>query len=176
MTNTTDTSGIDTSELATYRGRFNDCYAELEELLDGLPSAALLWKPFEQSPWKGSCNSIGEIVAHAVSSNIYLLRRAEYAMGRREWDTVDGDEGKEEFGPANHDPAYLLARVRRTHDELNRFLDSIQTTDLDATRPHPKRPRTFVARQDFMHALDHFALHIGHGEITRQLWAIDSDR
>jgi hypothetical protein len=163
------------SEIATYRGLFDERYAELEELLDGLPNAALLWKPFAHSPWKGECNSIGEIAAHAVSSAVYLLRRAEYAMGRREWAEVDGDEGSEEFGPANHDLAYLQARVQRTHDYVNQFLDSLGAADLNATRLHPKRPRTFEARHDVVHAIDHLAQHTGHGQITRQLWALQAD-
>lgn len=163
---------VTTAEIETYRGLFDERYAEMEELLDGLPNAALLWKPFEQSPWKGECNSIGQLAAHAVSSTIYLLRRAEYALGRREWADVDGDEGSEEFGPANHDLGYLQTRVRRTHDYVNQFLDSLQDADLDATRPHPKRPRIFVARHDLVHAIDHLSQHVGHGQITRQLWAL----
>src|SRR5690606_28547745 len=109
-------SEVDSSEIATYRRLFAERYQELEALLADLPNEALLWKPFEQSPWQGPCNSLGEIAAHAISSTVYLLRRAEYSLGRREWDTVDGDEGPEEFGPANHDLGYLQARVRRTHE------------------------------------------------------------
>jgi hypothetical protein len=169
MTNTT----ADVTEIATYRRLFARKYAEMDELLEGLSSAALLWKPFRESPWKGPCNSVGEVAAHAVSSTVYLLRRAEYAMGRRAWDTVDGDEGPTEFGPANHDPAYLRARVRRTHDYVNQFLDSVRPADLDAARPDPARPpRQVNARYDVQHALEHLAQHIGHGQITRQLWAL----
>lgn len=163
---------VDTSEIATYRRLFAARYQELDELLADLPDAALLWKPFEESPWQGRCNSIGEIAAHAASSTVYLLRRAEYALGRREWNTVDGDEGREEFGPANHELGYLQERVRRTHDYVEQFLNSVTVADLDAVRAHPKHPRQFIARHDVMHALEHFSQHVGHGQITRQLWAI----
>jgi hypothetical protein len=43
---------------------------------------------------------LGWLVAHSVSSTVYLLRRAEWIAGRREWPEVDGDEGSQEFGPA----------------------------------------------------------------------------
>lgn len=165
---------IDASEIATYRRLFAERYQELEALLADLPDAALLWKPFDESPWQGGCNTIGEIAAHAASSTVYLLRRAEYALGRREWDTVDGDEGSEEFGPANHKLDYLQARVRRTHEYVEEFLNSVTAADLDAVRAHPKRPRQFAARYDVMHALDHLSQHVGHGQITRQLWAIQA--
>ncbi|MBW7886094.1 MAG: hypothetical protein H3C34_26390, partial [Caldilineaceae bacterium] len=47
------------SELATYRRLFDFKYEEIEELLAGLPAAALTWKPFESSPWQGPAGSIG---------------------------------------------------------------------------------------------------------------------
>ena len=163
------------TELATYRELFADKYAELDELLADLPDEALLWKPFESSPWQGPCNSIGELTAHAASSTVYLLRRAEYCLGRRAWAEVDGDEGSEEFGPANHELGYLQARVARTHAYVNQLLDSLTPADLEATRAHPKRPREFSARHDIVHALDHLAQHIGHGQLTRQLWALQAE-
>jgi hypothetical protein len=164
-----------TSEIATYRRLFDEKYAELDELLADLPAPALLWQPFEQSPWQGPSNSPGVIIAHAISSTVYLLRRAEYVMGRREWAAVDGDEGSEEFGPANHDPAYLRARVQRTQDYVHQFLDSLTTADLDQSRPHPKRAdRIFTTRYDIQHAIEHLSQHIGHGQLTRQLWALQN--
>lgn len=165
---------IDTSEIATLHRLFDNLYQEIDSLLADLPNEALLWKPFENSPWQGPCNSLGKIVAHAVSSTVYLLRRAEYSLGRCEWNEVDGDEGREEFGPANYELDYLRARVKRTQAYVHTFLDSVTSETLNASRPHPKRPITFMARQDLLHALDHLSQHIGHGQLTRQLWAIEA--
>lgn len=163
-----------TSEIATYRRLFDEKYAEIDQLLADLPAAALLWKPFEQSPWQGASNSLGLIVAHAISSTVYLLRRAEYVMGRREWADVDGDEGSDEFGPANHDPAYLRARAQRTQEYVNQFLAALTPDDLEQSRAHPKRSeRIFTSRYDIQHAIEHLSQHIGHGQLTRQLWALE---
>lgn len=167
-------TSLDTSEIGTLRRLFDNLYGDIDTLLADLPNEALLWKPFETSPWQGASNSLGKIVAHAASSTVYLLRRAEYSMGQREWSEVDGDEGREEFGPANHEIEYLRARVKRTQEYVHSFLDSVTSESLGASRPHPKRPITFVARQDLLHALDHLSQHIGHGQITRQLWAIQA--
>lgn len=165
----------DTPEIATYRQLFAEKYEELEQLLAGLPPAALLWKPFEQSPWQGASNSLGLIIAHAISSTVYLLRRAEYGMGKLEWKEVDGDEGREEFGPANHDPAYLGARMQRSQAYVNQFLDALSAADLDKSRAHPKRSeRIFHVRYDVQHAVEHMSQHIGHGQLTRQLWALQN--
>lgn len=163
----------DTAELATYRRLFTEKFEELQQLLHELPAAALLWKPFEQSPWQGPASPLGLIIAHPVSSTVYLLRRAEWTLGRIEWRQVDGDEGSDEFGSANHDPAYLQARIARTQAFVNELLDSLSPSDLDGSRAHPKRAdRVFTVRYDIQHAIEHMSQHIGHGQLTRQLWAL----
>ena len=165
------------AEIANYGRLFDDLYGQLNELLADLPSAALLYKPFEHSPWQVTSSTLGLIVAHAVSSTIYLLRRAEWAAGKREWKEIDGDEGSEEFGPANHDIAYLRQRAARTQALMHEMLAGFSTADLDAIRAHPKRvERTFSVRYDLVHAIDHLSQHIGHGQLTRQLWAIEQAR
>lgn len=163
------------SELATYRRLFTEKFEELQQLLLDLPATALLWKPFEQSPWQGPASSLGLIIAHSVSSTVYLLRRAEWILGRLEWHALDGDEGKEEFGPANHDPAYLQARIQRAQNFVNILLDTLSEADLNSSRAHPKRPdRIFTLRYDVQHAIEHMSQHIGHGQLTRQLWALQA--
>jgi hypothetical protein len=161
------------SELATYRQLFENMTGDIELLLDDLPADALLWKPFEHSPWRGPSGSLGWLIAHAISSTYYLLRRAEWTMGRIEWRAVDGDEGSEEFGPANHNPAYLRARARRMLEYTWLLLDSLAPHDLAASRPHPhETERVLTARYDIQHAFEHMSRHIGHAELTRQLWAL----
>jgi hypothetical protein len=163
------------AEVAIYRRLYDEKFAEVEQLLDGLPPAALLWQPFERSPWQGPAGSLGWLVAHALSSTWYLLRRAEWVGGRREWSTVDGDEGAQEFGPANHDPAYLLARARHTQAFVHSYLDSLTAAYLDASRPHPENPQRVISvRYDTVHALEHLSQHIGHAQLTRQLWALQT--
>src|SRR3954453_22664275 len=116
----TPTPTLDTSELGCLRRLFENLYRDLYALLADLPNEALLWKPFETSPWQGPSNSLGKIVAHAISSTVYLLRRAGYSMGRCEWNELDGDEGREEFGPANYEIEYLRARAKRTQEFVHR--------------------------------------------------------
>jgi len=163
---------IDTSEIAAYRRLFDAKYGEIEELLADLPAAALTWKPFADSPWKGPCGSLGWLIAHAVSSTVYLLRRAEWQMGRIEWENVSGDEGDEEFGPANLDPAYLTARVKHTQEWVHIFLDSLMPGDLEHGKLHPVSQRPLSVRYDIQHAIEHMSQHNGHAQLTRQLWAL----
>lgn len=163
---------VDTTEIGTYRRLFNNKFGEIEELLEGLPAAALTWKPFVESPWQGPSGSLGWLIAHNISSTVYLLRRAEWQIGRIAWEEVNGDEGDEEFGPANHDPAYLLERARRAAVWVQNFLNSLTPADLEKSTPHPANQRTLTVRYDIQHAIEHMSQHNGHAQLTRQLWAL----
>lgn len=165
-----------TGEIQTYQKLFAEKYRELDLLLDELPAAALLWKPFDQSPWQGPAGSLGWLVAHSISSTVYLLRRAEWMLGRIEWEAVDGDEGSTEFSPANHDPSYLRSRAERSHHYVRTLLDSLRAADLEGSRPHPQRPgRMLTVRYDIQHTIEHMSQHIGHAQLTRQLWALQAE-
>ena len=165
---------VDTSEIGTYHWLIDNKYAEIAELLADLPGEALLWKPFEISPWQGPAGSLGWLIAHAISSTIYLVRRAEWIMDRIDWSDVAGDEGEEEFGTASQHPAYLLARAEQMRGAVHRFLNSLSPTDLEVARTHPLRPNvTLTARRDTQHAIEHLSQHIGHAQLTRQLWALE---
>lgn len=163
------------TECSVYHHLFDDKFDEIDELLADLPAEALLWRPFESSPWKGQCNSLGLIIAHAVSSTVYLFRRADWVLGRVEWKQVDGDEGREEFGPANHDPAYLRERCARVRAFTHAAIDALTLEDLEQSRPHARRPElVFNVRGQVVHALEHLSQHIGHAQLTRQLWALEN--
>ncbi len=161
------------TEIDTYRRLFRELYAQVDEVLDGMDTEALLFKPFETSPWKGPSGSVGWIVAHAVSSTVYLMRMAEFAAGKVGWEGVAGDQGADEFNAANQDTAVMRARAKRTLATVNAILDGLTAADLEAERQHPRRPeRTITARHSVVHAIDHLSQHIGHAQLTRQISAL----
>jgi len=162
-----------TAEIATYKRLFDNKYEQLAELLADLSAPALIWKPFEQSPWMGPAGSLGWLIGHGISATVYLLHRAEWIAGKRAWETVDGDEGRDPFGPANHQPAYLQARLERSQAIVNEILAVLTEADLDHSRPFPPKPeRILTVRYDIQHAIEHLSQHIGHAQLTRQLWAL----
>lgn len=164
----TATNEID-ALLSLYAGRFED----VALVLDDLPSEALVWRPFAHSPWQGESGELGRIIAHALSSTYWLIRVAEFAAGRCEWDAVQGDEGEEEFGPANLGIAHLRERNARARAFVFATLPTFDAAALDAVRDDPRRPgRTLNARRMIVHALEHLAEHVGHAHLTRQLWAL----
>lgn len=164
---------VQTSEIATYLRLLDEKFAEVAELLADLPADALLWKPFETSPWKGAAGQLGWIIGHSISSTVYLLKRAEWVMERIDWKQVAGDEGSEEFSAANHDPAYMRARAQRSQRYVHEMLESLESSDLDRSRPHARRAEVvFTVRYEIQHAIEHMSQHIGHAQMTRQLWAL----
>lgn len=164
-------------ELAAYHRFLDEKFDEIDELLADLPAAALVWRPFDESPWKGPSSPLGLILAHSMSSTIYLLRRALWVLERIDWKAVDGDEGREEFGPANLDPAYLRARSGRARALAHELLASVAPDDLDCSRPHARRPElVFNVRYEIVHAIEHMSQHAGHAQITRQLYALEASR
>lgn len=159
-----------TSELATYRRLFDEKFRQLDQLLAGLSPEGLLWKPFEGEAWGDSCNPVGWIAAHSISSTIFLLRRAEYTLQRREWADVDGDRGAFEFSEEDHDASALQERAQAAQIVVAHFLETLDGDDLDEGGIHPIAQRPITVRYDIQHAIEHMAQHIGHGQITRQLW------
>jgi hypothetical protein len=70
----------------------------------------------------------------------------------------------------------LQARIARAQSFVNELLDTLSATDLDGSRAHPKRAdRIFTVRYDVQHAIEHMSQHIGHGQVTRQLWALQPE-
>jgi hypothetical protein len=67
----------------------------------------------------------------------------------------------------------MRARADAAQSYVQQMLDSLTAAELDASRPHVKRPElVFTARFDIQHAIEHMSQHIGHAQLTRQLWAL----
>ena len=164
---------VQQTEIPVYRRLFDSKYEELNILLEGLPAEALAWKPFTTSPWRGPSSSIGWLVAHSMTATIFLLRRAEWQVDRRAWESVRSDESAEEYQPDSQDTDYLVARLARTQQLVHEILDGFTPQELNGSRPNPDAPdRPFTVRWNIQHAIEHMSQHIGHAHLTRQLWEL----
>jgi hypothetical protein len=53
---------------------------------------------------------------------------------------------------------------------MRRVFEQMTMGDLDTMNHSPFNGKDYHASWAFQHGLDHTALHLGHAQITRQLW------
>lgn len=138
-------------------GRFDEIHAELIHAIDGLPAEALDWLPGEEM------NSLSVLVVHLVGSEKYWI--GAVALGEPT-DRVR----EEEFKVQGLGLEELKRRILDANAYIRQALARFSLADLDAPRKSPRNEKVFSAGWCLLHALEHSALHLGHIQITRQLW------
>jgi uncharacterized damage-inducible protein DinB len=64
----------------------------------------------------------------------------------------------------------LKQRLAAADQFARQTLARIPLADLDIIRTSPRNDKTFTAGWCILHALEHSALHLGHVQLTGQLW------
>ncbi|MCX5906901.1 MAG: DUF664 domain-containing protein, partial [Deltaproteobacteria bacterium] len=143
-----------------YLSFLKDLREQVKNLLDGLPQEALDWQPI---PEKGDLvtNSIGALCVHLAGSENFWMKEV---IGRqpiqrdREAEFVSKGVKKEE----------LNTRLDGSARSAQEALSSLDLAKLDETRRY--RDRTITVQWAILHVIEHYAIHIGHMQLTRQLW------
>lgn len=143
--------------LEAYLDRLEGLHADMRQALEGLPQAALDWSPGPDM------NSLGVLAAHVAGSERYWV--GEVAGG----DPAQRDRPAE-FQSHRLEAAALIAHLDATLAHTRLTLERLTLADLDARRSAGDRGEVTVAWALF-HNLRHLGLHLGHMELTRQLWA-----
>jgi uncharacterized damage-inducible protein DinB len=158
------------SECASYLGMLNDLRGQIAGLITELPAEALNWRPIEGED-DHVTNSLAVMVAHVTGAEhfwIYEVIGGQPATRDRPAEFVTEVDG----------PELLLGKLEVVGEETSKILATLTTEDLDSTRQ--AHDRTVPVRWAILHAIDHTALHLGHMQITYQLWfkgqAADSPR
>lgn len=132
-------------------------HAEIDQILDTLPQAALDWSPGPEM------NSIAVLAAHVAGSERYLIG-----------DTIAQESSNRdrpaEFSTSTVEGAALKARLAASLEHARGVLETLTVQDLEAERIFPRDGRQVTVTWCLTHALQHTALHTGHMQITRQLW------
>ena len=140
-----------------YLNILQTCHADILKALDGLPPAALDWVSGPEM------NTIGILVFHLTGAERYWI----------------GDVAAQE--PSDRDRASEfkvhdvgMDAVRKRLDDSQAYarktLEKLTLQDLEASRTSPRDGRKFTVAWALLHALEHSNLHLGHIQITRQLW------
>lgn len=143
--------------LEDYGERLGALYAALLQTIEGLPPAALDWVPGPEM------NSLSVLATHVAGSTRYWI-------GDVAAQDPSGRDREAEFRTHGLEAAVLEARLAGSLEHSQRVLEGLTLSDLEALRVSPRDGRQFSAAWCLAHALEHTALHLGHMQLTRQLW------
>jgi uncharacterized damage-inducible protein DinB len=143
--------------LESYWDRLQALHEGVERAIEGLPLAAVDWVP---GP---GMNSLGVLVTHVAGAERYWIGDV---VGRH----PSGRDRGAEFRARGVGVSALKGRLAETLAHSRAVLDKLALPDLEALRVSPRDGRKFTVAWSLAHALEHTALHLGHIQITRQLW------
>lgn len=135
-----------------------DRHTDFEKTIAGLPQQALDWVPAPDM------NSLCVLIVHTMGAERYWL--GEIGAG-----IMTNRDRAAEFKAQGLDENALRELLSTTLEFSRAALEKLTLDDLSKERISPNhRGSTFRASWGIAHALEHTALHVGHAQITRQLW------
>jgi uncharacterized damage-inducible protein DinB len=148
------------SELENYWQRMEDLRGQVASLITDLPVEALNWRPIAGED-KEVTNSLAVLATHIAGAEHYWI--GEVVGGRPA--TRDRDA---EFAVKAEDGTSLVRLLEQVGVESREVFAGLAAADLDGVRE--ARGRTIPVRWCILHVIDHTALHLGHMQLTYQLW------
>jgi hypothetical protein len=147
-------------EIEGYLAILEDLRGQVKKGLEGLDQEGLDWRPI---PGKGdlSTNSLGGIATHLAGSETYLMK--EIIAGQ----PIHRDR-EAEFVAKGAGASELQARLDGAAQATKVVLSSLPPSRLDEERK--LRDRKVTVRWVILHVIEHAATHLGHIQLTRQLW------
>jgi hypothetical protein len=139
--------------------RFYDLHREIENDLNVLPPEALDWKPGAEM------NSVSVIIVHLTGAERFLIG-----------DVVIGDPSnrnrESEFRVEGMGKGDLVQRLAATETYIKGAFGKLSLTDLETMRTHPHHGNQVSVAWALLHALEHTATHVGHIQLSVQLWKL----
>jgi uncharacterized damage-inducible protein DinB len=139
-----------------YLSLFETLHQGLMRAIDGLPTEALDWVPGAEM------NSIAVLLVHTAGSQRYWVGDVVGAK-------PSGRERSAEFVVRGLTSDDLRQRLAAVLDHTRQVVGRLTTEDLGAMRSSTDG-REHSVSWALMHALEHTAQHLGHIQLTRQLW------
>jgi uncharacterized damage-inducible protein DinB len=148
------------SELDNYLERIEDLRGQVRSLIEALPAEALNWRPIEGEDTHAS-NSLAVLAAHVAGAEHFWI--GEVLGGGPPTRVRDA-----EFATVAAGAGELLRALDAVGEETRQILSTLDPAELDGTRE--ARGRTIPVRWCILHVIDHTSLHLGHMQLTYQLW------
>ncbi|MCP4417796.1 MAG: DUF664 domain-containing protein [Chloroflexi bacterium] len=148
------------AETAAYWKRINDLREQIRKIILQLPGDALNWRPDEESD-NHAMNSVAVLAMHTVGAEHFWIGEVVGNLPA----TRNRDA---EFEVMMGDTAVLVQTFDKVAQQTLAVLEAITQADLDGARL--ARGRNVPVRWAILHVIEHTALHLGHMQITVQLW------
>ena len=140
-----------------FLNRLDEIHTSVEQAIQDLPAEALDWSPGE------GMNSITVLIVHLTGAERYWI--GDVALG-----DTSGRDRAAEFSVSSIPLDALRARLADASAYAQNTLTRLTLGDLEQERVAPRDGRKFSVAWALLHALEHTAIHLGHIQITRQLW------
>lgn len=147
-------------EIETYLSIYYRLRKDIKAVLEGLPSEALDWQPIEG---KGELetNSIGVMLAHIAGSETFFIKEI---IGQQK---IQRDR-MAEFASKGVSGKDLTARLEAAAKVTETALAAMTPAQLE--EPRKFREESVTVRWAIVLLIEHIAMHVGHMQLTRQLW------
>lgn len=149
------------TELDNYLQRLEDLRRQMTRLIADLPAEALNWRPIAGGD-EHVTNSLAVLTAHSAGAEHFWI--AEVVGGQPATRNREA-----EFAASAASASELVELLECTAQETRRVFSALTEADLDAARR--VQERIVPVRWCVLHVIDHTSLHLGHMQITYQLWA-----
>ncbi len=149
------------TEQENYLQRIENLRQQVIDLITGLPPEALNWRPIEGDA-AHAANSLAVLAAHIAGAEHFWIAEV---VGRR----PPSRDRAAEFSTQATSADGLRQRLEQVGQETRAILSSLPPHELKKTRN--VEGQTVPVRWAILHVIDHTALHLGHMQLTYQLWA-----
>ena len=141
-----------------YLERLTIYHQDFAATFAGLPQEALDWVPGKEM------NSFCVLVVHTMGAERYFLSDV---ISNISSNRVRANE----FVAKGLDEAALKQRLDETLDFARTVLEKLSVEQLGDARVSPQHPNeAFTVGSALLRTIAHTGLHVGHAQITRQLW------
>jgi hypothetical protein len=140
-----------------YLERLQSLHDDMKATFKTLPQTALDWVP------GNGMLSFCVLVAHTTGAQRYWI-------GDVACQDPSGRNRAAEFEVRGLAAVKLEERLDQSLTYARGAAKKLKLTDLQEIRICPREDRKYTAGWALAHALEHTALHLGHAQVTRQLW------
>lgn len=149
-----------TPEIDHYLQFFADQHRQIDELIKDLPLDALNWQPLA-GDGNHATNSLAVLLMHITGAEQFWVGEL---LGQHQ---INRDR-EAEFRAVATDVPSLRRRLQETDELVREVLTKVDPARLDETVQ--LRGRTLTLRWGVIHMIEHTAQHLGHMQLTLQLW------